>query len=365
MRTFNIKKQLNNLYTFSALTGFHIAGASWVALLSLRGFSLAEIGVIEGIFHVVSLCFEIPSGAVADVMGRKRTLVASRIMCIVSIIFMIFSDSFASVAFAIGINALSYNLMSGTTQALAFDSMKSVDEESSYDKYAATEMMVYRISSSLATLCAGLSLFLGYKIAYSIDLVAEVICIFVVIQLKEVMLTKENDTDKKSIVNQFKTVFLESGRFLKNNPKAIAIIAINSVIGAFSTLLLFFLQAKLPMFGLNNALLGPALFLMGLGAALGAKVVQYFSNRKYGHIIIVSTIGVILAMATLVTKNPYIVILGGFIGSFSDDFLEVRTDVVLNNMIPSEQRATLISVYSFAFSIVMIVLSPVMGMILN
>ena len=38
-----------------------------------------------------------------------------------------------------------------------------------------------------------------------------------------------------------------------------------------------------------------------------------------------------------------------FIGSFSDDFLEVRTDILLNDMIPSRQRATLMSVNSFVF----------------
>ena len=52
---------------------------------------------------------------------------------------------------------------------------------------------------------------------------------------------------------------------------------------------------------------------------------------------------------------------GGFLGAFCDNFLEVKTDVRLNHMIPSEQRATLMSVNSFTFSIVMIVLSPVFG----
>ena len=43
---------------------------------------------------------------------------------------------------------------------------------------------------------------------------------------------------------------------------------VNALIGAVSTLVLFFLQAKLPLTGMNSALLGPALFVMGLGAAL-------------------------------------------------------------------------------------------------
>ena len=49
---------------------------------------------------------------------------------------------------------------------------------------------------------------------------------------------------------------------------------------------------------------------------------------------------------------------------FSDDFVEVRTDIILNEMIPSEQRATLISVNSFMFSLIMIVMSTLMGSIM-
>ena len=52
------------------------------------------------------------------------------------------------------------------------------------------------------------------------------------------------------------------------------------------------------------------------------------------------------------------------LGSFFDDFIEVRTDIILNEMIPSEQRATLISVNSFMFSLVMIVMSTLMGSIM-
>ena len=49
------------------------------------------------------------------------------------------------------------------------------------------------------------------------------------------------------------------------------------------------------------------------------------------------------------TGLPALMVFGGFVGSFSDDFLEVRTDILLNDMIPSKQRATLMSVNSFVF----------------
>ena len=65
------------------------------------------------------------------------------------------------------------------------------------------------------------------------------------------------------------------------------------------------------------------------------------------------------------TKSPVLMILGGFVGAFADDFLEVRTGVILNEMIPSEQRATLVSVSSFLFSVVMIVMSTFMGYVFS
>ena len=148
MCNFNIKRQINKLYTLTAVSYFRIAGASWVALLALRGFSLLQIGILESIFHIASSCFEIPSGVVADVFGRKRTLALSKLVSVLSCLAMILSDNFGTVAFAIAFSAISYNLESGTIEALAYDSLKSVKQEEKYNQYASTEMMLYRITSS-------------------------------------------------------------------------------------------------------------------------------------------------------------------------------------------------------------------------
>jgi len=186
MRNFNIKRQINKLYTLTTVSYFRIAGASWVALLALRGFSLLQIGILESIFHIASSCFEIPSGVVADVFGRKRTLALSKLVSVLSCLAMILSDNFGLVAFAIAFSALSYNLESGTIEALAYDSLKSVKQEEKYNQYASTEMMLYRITSSTATLCAGFALWLGYKKAYAIDIFFGMIALGIVCSLREI-----------------------------------------------------------------------------------------------------------------------------------------------------------------------------------
>lgn len=352
------KRQINKLLCIDAVSGLAIGGAAWVALLAARGFSTVEIGILESIFHITSMIFEIPSGVVADMFGRKKTMVASRIMVILSAILMIVSRDIYTVALAIAVNALSYNLSSGTREALAYDSLKEAGLEKEYDKFASNDLMIYQIFGSAGTMMAGVALLLGYKRANMADAAVGVICVLIALSLREVHTDLHNVT---SVSARLQQVIGESISFLKENRKARLIIFFNAAVGAVDILILFFLQAKLPEVGLNKLWLGPALFLMGMGAAAGAKASEYFSQKSYLRMGIFSLMGVMLAFASVFTGNYFLMIAGGFVGAFSDNFIEVRTDVLLNTMIPSKQRATLMSVNSFVFSMIMIVLSPLFG----
>ncbi len=85
-----IKKQISRLYLSSVLENVSLTGA-WVAILAARGYSLVEIGFAETVFHIVSLMFEIPSGVLADVFGRKNMLIVSNIMRMIGNVIMILS----------------------------------------------------------------------------------------------------------------------------------------------------------------------------------------------------------------------------------------------------------------------------------
>ena len=356
------RKQTYKLLSIDAVSGLAIGGAAWVALLYSRGFSTIEIGLLESIFHITSMSFEIPSGVIADVFGRRRTMVASRFMVIISSVLMIMSRDFITVAIAIAVSALSYNMASGTREALAYDSLKAAGIENEYDSFAANDLMIYQIFSSVGTLLAGVALLLGYRKANMVDAVVGAVSVLIALSLTDVHTRLQ---DSGTVPARFREVIGQSTLFIRANKKVRIIILFNALIGAVDVLILFFLQAKLPEIGINKLWLGPALFAMGIGAAAGAKATELFSEKRYPRIAVMSSIGVALAFASVFTGNCYIMIIGGFIGAFSDNFIQVRTDILLNTMIPSEQRATLMSVNSFTFSVIMIVLSPIFGVLFS
>ena len=363
-------KQLRLLYLNTSLGAFQIAGASWVALLAARGFSLVEIGFAESVFHVASLLFEVPSGVISDVFGRKKSMVLSQCMMLVSSLLMLVSDSMAGVLPAMVFSAFGYNFASGTRESLAYETLKAEGREAEYDGYASTDMMLYTFFSSLATLCAGAALALGYRRAYLVDIGLGVVCLMSALRLQDVGYAAAGEEEGKNgpeetVWKKIFQCFRESVRFLLHSRKAMELILLNAAVGAAATLLRFFLQARLTEKGLPDAMLGPALFFMGLGGAAGARLILHCKSWSYGRVFAVSAIAVAGCVAAAILPVPAVMVFGGFLSALFDNFLQVRSDVRLNEMVPAGQRATLISVSSLCFSGVMIVLSPLFGLLFS
>ena len=114
----NLQKQLRCVYLHAFTSTLRFTDAVWVALLAARGFTLAQIGLAEGVFHGVSLLCEVPSGMAADLLGRRRTLIFGGALGVVSAATMAFAPSLAFICAGMGLKALGYNLLSGTTEAL-------------------------------------------------------------------------------------------------------------------------------------------------------------------------------------------------------------------------------------------------------
>ena len=135
----------------------------------------------------------------------------------------------------------------------------------------------------------------------------------------------------------------------------------NSFVGAGDILLLFFLQAKLTEKGIPNRWLGPALLFMELGGVVGSKLIVKLPKLNYKIVFAFTAALVLTGIGLEHAESCIIMAVGGFIAATGDDALQVRTNAKLRKMFPSEQRATLTSVESLSFSLIMIVLSPLAG----
>lgn len=363
-----IKKQIWTLYTSTVLGRLSLTGA-WVAILAARGYSLAEIGFAETVFHITSILFEIPSGVLADLFGRKAMLLVSSVMRMIGNLVMIFSCNLWMVCIALAFYAMSYNFASGSDDALAYDSLKKAGKEAYYEKYASNQLIIYRLCSGISTLSAGFALLIGHKAAYGTDMLMSAAQIWVLMSLREVRVCDEDNIQEKNVTGtvrqEFVKCFKESVSFIRREKKTIVLMFCNSLVGAVDILLLFFLQAKLPAAGMPKWALGFALFFMEMGGILGAKLILKCKKLRYRKLFFMTAFLVFLGVMAEHSGVSLFMVAGGFVAAFSDDALQVRTNTILQDMFPSEQRATLISMESFTFSMIMIVLSPLAGVLFS
>ena len=198
----NLQKQLRCVYLHAFTSTLRFTDAVWVALLAARGFTLAQIGLAEGVFHGVSLLCEVPSGMAADLLGRRRTLIFGGALGVVSAATMAFAPSLAFICAGMGLKALGYNLLSGTTEALTYDSLKTAGRERDYIKVDAKASIFMKLASALgalASLLAGVLTSAGYYLA---DAAVSAVSALAAANLTEPVVTDEQAAREKHILQE-------------------------------------------------------------------------------------------------------------------------------------------------------------------
>ena len=104
-----LKSNLIKNYFFLGFSTLDLTRGLWMIYLMTRGFFLIELGILEGAFHLTTFVMEIPTGMVADLLGRKLSRLLGRIFFLVSLGIMFLSRSFALQLLGFIITAIGYN----------------------------------------------------------------------------------------------------------------------------------------------------------------------------------------------------------------------------------------------------------------
>ena len=276
----NLQKQLRHIYAYSFTSCLILTDAVWVVLLTARGFPLWQVGLAEGVFHIVSLLAEIPSGMLADLLGRRRTLMLSGLLAVVSGMAMALSRGFAGVCLAMGCKALSYNLISGTQEALTYDSLKTRHRQDEYLQVDATVCQLQTLGQAVSKLSSLLTVALGYVGLYRLEAAVGLARTAAAWGMEEPIVTEAQAARARQPLRALPARMAAQCRtvaaFLAGQPRVAGCIAANAVISLPCYLGLMFVQQRFVELGWPTALLGLPLLLVDLmgipAAALGRRL---------------------------------------------------------------------------------------------
>lgn len=123
----------------------------------LRFTNYAGIGIIETIFIITITLAEIPTGAIADLFGKKKTLILAFIFEVIGSFMMAATPNIQILALSVFIMCIGGAFYSGTLDALIFDTLKESGNEDIYDKKISN---INTISLLAPAICGGIGGFI-------------------------------------------------------------------------------------------------------------------------------------------------------------------------------------------------------------
>jgi len=353
-----ISKNIKNDYLYRFLSSFDITSAIWVLYLGYKGMNLAEIGLLEGIFHVTGFLSEIPTGVLADLFGRRKIMIIGRLTSLISAIIMLFSNSFLGFAIGFILSAWGYNLNSGSEEALVYDSLKVLKREEEYLKINGKINLIIEVSQGLAVFIGGLLSEINFSISYITAIIIGIFSLIVSFKFTEVDI-REPHEERITVINHFKT----SINIVRENKMLLNILIFFPTIYTFSAIIYFYGQKFLSDGGYSRVNISIIFLVNGIlssiGAILSSRVYEKFKSIVWISISMIISILILFMGNVTKSLSLLIFLLIGFLTSI----LQPISSKLINSMVDSKQRATIISVESMFYSMMMIILFPICGFI--
>ena len=339
-------------YHLTAQAGF--TGAIWMLFLQHRGYSLAEIGLAEAVFHAAPILLEVPSGSFADLIGRRWSLVVSSTLVFLSAVVMFGAPSLPVVMLAMFLNGASYSFRSGADQAFLFDAL-TAEQRSGYGRLFGRLLSVgYVVAGATTWIGAALSE-RSYAVPYTLSAIAGLCGVFLAFGLAEPPRSGVHEGER-GVVAHLRQV----RGVLRERPLVAMMLLTGATYWTIVTIADLYAQAFFSERGMSNGriglLFGTMYVAIAAGTAIGGQLGRGFAwqwpllgGLTGGGFLLIGVAALPLAIGVYVALQ------------LVTGVVETRLSAWYNDHVPSAQRATVLSVESWLFSCFMIVFFPLGG----
>lgn len=317
-----------------------------------------ELFLLHGIYSVLIAVGELPSGYMADIWGRKKTLILGSLLSFAGFFTYSISKGFWYFAIAEILLGIGMSFISGADSAILFDTLFDLKKEKSYLKYEGKITSAGNFAEATGALVMLLLIHYGIK-SYRIGYILQTIVIFIALTSSFFLYEPKKH---KTLVYSNLNYFINILKFSYKNKILRIFILLSGLIG-FSTLSMAWF-AQIFFYEINiKPEIYPVLWIL-LNATVG--IGSYFSvqvEKKLG--MSNSILFILITSSILYFLTGLFVSLWGLVFLFLFYIIRgIATPVLkyyINLKTPSEMRATILSIRSFIIRITFSLLGPLLG----
>jgi MFS family permease len=353
----NIKHNIPKLYIIKIAKWFMLFMPFMIPFYQDNGLSLAQISLLKAIYSISIVALEIPSGYLADILGRKKTLLIGSILGFFGFATYSFSYGFIGFLLAEIILGFGQSLISGADSAMSFDTLDDLKRKDEYVKYEGRVISIGNLAETLAGIAGGLLVGISLRFPYYVQTIVAFTAIPAAITLVEpIRNTKMLNTGFKNILQIVRSSLFENKELRWN-------IIHSSIIGAatltMATLIVqpYLLLIDIPLFYFG--IIWPALNLTVGAIALYAYKIEKKLNKAKSLFIITFFIPFGYIALSQILSYWGIAIL--FIFYIFRGFATPVLKDYINQLTDSNVRATVLSLRNFVIRIFFAIIGPFIG----
>lgn len=318
-------------------------------------FTITNVALIYAIEAFAIVLFEVPSGAVADLFGRKKSIVLGNVVVLIGLIFLSIGGSMLMfIVYAI-LSAFGRSLVSGADSAVIYDSLQEVGRESEYEKTIGTYYAMWTVGATFSSLIGGHLAVYSLQYPVLLTFVPLLITTGIVLFLREPSYKKEEHRNIFLLMRDTVQFALSKRNFV------IILVAAFFIIGFGENLFMLgalFLEAKEIPIELIGYTVAAITALIAVGEFYGSEISKKFGRKR--TMIFIGLFGALLFIgATFAT--PYLAAVLLTLPALLFGFRHTIISGMLNEGVDSAKRATMVSLWSFCGELGIAIGAPFIG----
>jgi len=354
----NFSKNIPRLYLIKISKWFNMVMPIMLLFYKSNGLGSYELFVLKAIYSVAVVVMEIPSGWMADVWGRKKTLILGSILGSLGFLIYSFSYNFWAFVSAEIVLGIGLSFISGADSALLYDSLKADNKTDKYTREEGRITSAGNFAEALAGIVSGLLVYFSLRTPFYFQFGVATLAIPAAFTLIE---PKIHSTDH---VHSIKKLVKNIRNTLVFNTNLRIAILLSAITGTATLSFAWLVQPFFVAIGLPEELFG--IFWTALNLSVGissvfAYKIELFLGKRW------SVLGVILLLSSGYFFTGISISYWGF--GFLFLFYLVRgiaTPIFknyINQYTDSEVRATMLSVRNFFIRMAFAGIGPLLGWI--
>ena len=352
----NVLSNIKKYYVFSFFLEFMFIIPVITLFWQENGLSLSQIMLLQSIYALSIVLWEVPTGVFADKVGRKNSLIIGTGFLVFGSLIYSLGYNFLQFAIAEIIWGLGFSFMSGANSAFIYDSLKQSKKEKDFKKVWGNAKSWGYLAAGVSGIIGGLVAVYSKRLDWVLVAIGMLIAFFIALSFKE-----PKHYEKVTKKGYWKHTF-ECFKEAFTNKNILFLLIFNSLIAANSRIGLWFFQPYMNQSGIPIFLFGIIWASFTIFAILGSKsadrVDNYLGERKSLWLIICLITFSFIFMGFW--SIPF-----GFIFIYMLQFVRGFSPVVIqdytNKHLSQGKRATLLSIQSLVGSLLFAIIGPFYG----